>query len=250
VREGLVPLRFGDDVNGFRVDLRLRESSLTASQQYGVAFRIQDDNNYLLFSVDAATSAWTLSAIENVVMRGLQTGTLDALPSELIVSAENEFIRIELGDMPIQQTFANWQSGAVALWLPFNEDVEPVTISSLSISLIGTDATLAQDSELSDLPVIAPLQFLSEDVEALRSTGDENAIVNCSQFMTIYERLENHLIIEGTTDFVAQARAISTVIFNRCQLERESRAVEFTFSDYLNWEQGLSELVSEIQAAQ
>lgn len=245
VRDGFVPLQLPDDVNAFRVELSLEENSLEENQQFGLAFRIQDDANYLLFSVDTTTAQWSLNLIQNNEMTVVQTAAIEGdIPSTMIVTAEDEFIRIDLADTVIQQTQDTWESGAVALWLPPTE-ADPLEVSNLAIALIG-DNTIAVENTGTTIPA---LQFLLEDIQALRATGDENSIVDCSQFTEIYDRLDNHSDIRGTDDFISEAKLTGTVIFTDCDLERDNPAVEFSFSDYLDWETDLGNLIIAIETA-
>lgn len=244
IRDGFVPLQFDEDVNGFRLELLLEEGSLSENLQVGIAFRIQDDNNYLLLLLDSATSELSLTQIQNGDRIMLQSTVIEGdMPSALILSAEDNLIRIEVDDTLIQATEATWNSGAVALWLPQLDD-ESVIISNITISLIGENAIVAENP----IVYIPLLQFLLEDIQSLLATGDENSIVDCSQFIEIYNRLDNHLAIEGADGFVSEAQLAGTVIFARCDLERDNPAVEFSFSDYLDWEIGLDTLINEIES--
>lgn len=241
VRDGFVPLQFPSDVNAFRVEIALDETALIDNLHFGLAFRIQDEDNYLLFSVDSANSEMLLSRVQNggnVVIR--QIPLESGIPSTINLTAENNEIRIEADDTLIQATDDAWNSGAVALWLPQSDNEAPV-FSNLVISLIG-EATTSNSIE-----TIPPFQFLLEDIQSLRATGDENSIVDCSQFTEIYTRLDNHSVIEGAGDFVFEAQLASTVIFARCDLERDNPAVEFSFSDYLDWETELGVLITELE---
>ena len=242
VRDGFVTLQFPGEVNGFRVELSVDESSLD-EQQVGIAFRIQDDANYLLFILDANTGQWSLNRIQNDETVLIQSETVEGeMPSSVILSAEDEFIRIEVGETLIQQTQETGGSGAVALWLPETGN-EAIEISHLAIALIGENAPSLE----SPPETIPALQFLLEDIQALRATGDENSIVDCSQFTQIYDRLDNHAQIENAEAFISEAKLSSTVIFTGCDLERDNPAVEFTFSDYLDWETELGELIPAIE---
>lgn len=250
IREGFVPLQFGEDVNGFRVELALREGSINDNQSYGIAFRIQDESNYLLLVIEQDTSVWALRAIEAGEMRVLASEAIDGnLPLNLALSAEDEFIRIEFDERMIEQSYDNWQNGAVALWLPLQAE-QSIALASLDISLIGADATFAEGVGGTDIQTLMPLHFVLDDVQALRATGDENAIVDCVRFLEIYMQLEQHLVIEEAADFVSQVQVISTFIFRSCEIELDNTALEFSFSDYLNWETDLDTLIAANQAAQ
>lgn len=243
VRDGFVPLQFFGDVNAFRVEMLLDETALIVNQHFGLAFRMQDKDNYLLFSVNSTNSEMHLSRVqsgENIVIQ--QIPLESGIPSTINLTAENNQIRIEADDSLIQVTDDTWNSGAVALWLPQSDNESPA-FSNLVISLIGEGATS------SSIETIPPFQFLLEDIQSLRATGDENSIVDCSQFIEIYTRLDNHSVIEGAGDFVFEAQLASTVIFARCDLERDNSAVEFSFSDYLDWETELLALIVEIETA-
>jgi|GEM_PF-2844625 len=244
VRDGFVPLQTGGSVNGFRVELTLEDDY----PQYGIAFRIQDEHSYLLFSINADDSTWKLEAIvpdspEMILREGQFESTA---PTEIALSAEDEFIRIEFDSEIIEAEYETWQSGMVALWFPIEEE-QQVDMQSLQIDLIGTDADLVGQVSEIDIAPLSPLYFVLEDVGALVETANVNAIVNCMRFTELHTRMERHAEHEMTAEFANEIILLSAPISNGCRTQQDNTEVSFSLSDINRWQAGIDEFVSGLE---
>lgn len=243
VRDGRVPLRFPDNVNGFQVVTTLADDSISDNQQYGLIFRQQSPDNYLSFVVDTLDASWALSAVEDGVSRVLQSDVLsEPFPTSWSISALDDAITIEFDNTIITESYSTTQAGSVSLFLPIPSQTNPPIINTLVLRLIEEDDLALQVTAIDN-----PLQFLLEDLRALRATGDETALINCERFNQIYQRLDEHEFVDEAIPIVDAAQEASTVIATRCQTEDDNPSVEFSFSDYLNWDDALLAIIDDIE---
>lgn len=247
VRDGFVPLLAGGELNGFRVELQLNGDTLPDNQQFGIAFRMQDEQNYLLFSADVSESSWSLEAIEAGERQILQQDRIiGSIPAEIVISADNDLIRIDYGNILIQEEITDQVNGAVALWLPL-EDEQLITVQELQIDLIGNNANLAGQVSEIVIDSLSPLYFILEDVDALQATVNANAIVDCTRFIHLYNRLERHAEQEAIADFAAEVELLSVTIFTQCQADPDNTALEFSLSDINRWQTDIDALIAGLE---
>lgn len=246
--DGFVPLQFGQDVRDFSVNIAFNPETMT---EIGLAFHGQTRENYTLFAVDILESAWTLARVVNGESTVIDSDSIETLPDELSFSVVDDQLTVVADNLNIERTLDQSQAGTVSLWIPPSQE-QVAQVDNLEIILLGEDATSIETAQLTPLPVQNPLFFLLRDMQALRATGNASAIVNCADFVDIYERLDLHNVLPNASDFVAEAKSINVFIFNRCQLEPNNTEVDFndSFSDYLTWEDELSTLIDNLVEAQ
>ena len=246
--EGFVPLQFGDAVQEFSVNIAFNPQTIT---DIGIAFHTQDNENYTLFAIHPADLTWTLERIENGEISLIESDSLQSVPDELSLSVVDNSLTVSADSLNVEQTLDQSQAGTVALWLPLAE-AQIAEINSLSISLLGEEVSSAQNTGATPIPIREPLSLLLDDTQALRATGNASAVVDCAEFVEIYERLDVHNILPNAVDFVTEAKSISAFIYNRCQTERNNSEVDFndSFSDYLTWEDELSTVIDNLTEAQ
>ncbi|MGJ3239862.1 MAG: serine/threonine-protein kinase [Anaerolineae bacterium] len=243
VRMGRVPLRLPDDRDGFQIMLSIERDSIRDNARFGIIFYSQDEANYLLLLVDAVDNSATLSAVQDGVSSPIERVRFQVVPTSITLTVRDRFIRAEMGAISLQGQFTEWQGGMVALQVPAGEDA--LRLTDLTISLLDVDTVPA-----GTLPRVDPLGLLREDVRALSASGNENALVDCTRFNRIYERLDAHALIDGAQEIIAQVQSVSSVIVSRCQTERDNQSVEFGFSDYLNWESGINTVLMRFEQEQ
>lgn len=246
--DGFVPLQFGQDVRDFSVNIAFNPETMT---EIGLVFQGQSSETYSLFTVNAIDLSWSLERIENGESTVIDSDNIETLPDELSISVVDDRFTVSADSLNIERTLEQSQAGTVSLWIPPSQE-QVAQVDNLEIILLGEDATSIETAQLTPLPVQNPLFFLLRDVRALRSTGNASAIVNCADFVDIYERLDLHNVLPNASDFVAEAKSINVFIFNRCQLEPNNTEVDFndSFSDYLTWEDELSTLIDNLAEAQ
>lgn len=246
---GFVPLRVNRAVDGFRLDMALEADSLPNYEVYGIAFRIQDEANYLRFAIQSASSRWVLESVVDGEITELDSGDLtDMLPSNLSVSGIGSEYTLAY-DGQVMETSIDWQSsGALALWI-IPSDVQAIEIESLQISLLGEEALAAENNVPTPVPVLSAEALFLRDLQTLRDTGTANAIVQCPTFITTYDSLSYHLSIDDLADSAENAQSISLVIYNGCLNDGADGEVDFSdrFSDYLNWESAMDALITELE---
>jgi serine/threonine protein kinase len=233
-----VPLRSEPNLERFSLELVLDENSLSNYSSYGLAFRMRDERNYLRLRVEVATSRWVLESVSEDQITLLQEDTLVSLPNRLAVTADDENYRLEIGEEIVPYSNEDWSGGSTALYFEM-ADTENLAVESVSIGMEETEG----------IPMPSLFDYLREDIQSLQATGDRTAVVQCPAFVDIYEKLDLYLAHESTLSFAQEAQSLSAFIYSRCLVE--DRAVDFnnSYSDYLAWENGLDELLIEIDAA-
>jgi serine/threonine protein kinase len=247
-----VPLRLDKRLNGFEIELALRDGTQANFSAYGLVFRVQDKLNYLRFRIVPAQSNWVLEAIQNgepnLIASDAITG---ALPSVLSVRGLDNYLSFAYDNQVMQERIES-KTGGVGLWLE-TEDANSIVVDYLHLGLIAED-----DARSLILPELNQLDYILQDVRDLRVTGDASALVQCSQFINLYNKLG--LYLEGfsmdfapqAAEFARQAQGISAFIHSRCKIDGQDAALDFTdsYSDYLTWDNGLEALINQIEAAQ
>lgn len=246
--DGFIPLSFGDDVRDFAVNITFNPETVS---EIGLAFHTQNDESYMLFILSADDLLWSLERFENGESTVIDSESIETLPSELSISVVDNSLMIIADELNIERTLEQSSAGIVSLWLPLAEGRVP-DVDTLEIILLAEDAISAETVQATAMPIREPLFFLLRDIQALRTTGSPSAVVNCAEFVDIYERLDVHNRLPNASGFVTETKSISAFIYNRCQSERSNSAVDFndSFSDYLTWETELSTLITNLTNAQ
>ncbi|MEM9950422.1 MAG: serine/threonine-protein kinase [Chloroflexota bacterium] len=247
VRDGVVPLSIGSNTRQYQVSLNLVDTASIGDARYGLLFNRQDADNFLRFEIDGVSNQWQLAEViagEAIILDSADLSS--PLPTAWTISIEEETITITFDDTMAEIPYSDDIQGIVALWMPLNEEGETLAVDSLSVSLLGVDATFARDSDLSSPPLPDTLSLLEEDIIALLATGDETALVDCVSFDRIYARLDAHRVLPDADAIVEQVQENSTVLASRCQLEADNDEVEFSFSDYLTWDDALANVLDNL----
>lgn len=222
-------------VNGFRVSATFSDVT-EQTRRYGIAYRIQDNRNYLLFTINPDMHRWQLEQVINAQPTVLDSGgtAVDGLET-IIVSGENDFFRIEVGSMPVEHFSDTWSTGGVGLWL---EGRETIVLDAVSFNLLGADA-------------LTPLNALRTNAVAMLATGDVvNNTINCPAYIPLYTGLSSYATIPSLSQKAQQFISTGQLVYQRCQSESPEASLSFAGSlrDFLNWKNGLSQLISELQS--
>lgn len=248
-----VPLRLDTSVNGFQVEFSLADGTQGKYSSYGLIFRFQDDMNYLSFRIVSSESRWLLESVEEGVVNLIASAAIEGdLPLRLSVKGLDSFFILHYGDVLIQQEIGIWETGALLLWLE-TEAIAEIDMAYLQISTIGE-----LDSSSLILPELNRMDYILNDILALQATSDASAVVQCPQFIVIYDGLASYQdelsanFEVQISEFARQAEDISAFIYGRCEIDGQDSALDFndSFSDYLNWDNNLVELIVQIEAAQ
>jgi hypothetical protein len=241
-------LRVGLGVDGFIVTMDI--ASTEQVNRYGLAFRIQDAENYLLFTVEPESAAWVFSEVVNGESRVVQGGTLAGVPQRLIFSGYGSFLQVEAGSETIRFESEQFTSGSLAIYV--EGDGAVLMLDTLSVALIGQDAELAAEASPTPFAGIPePRRFLHSDVAAMLQANDiANSAINCPTYIDIYESLERHLdSMNSTVRVLAQETIeVGEVVYTRCRSESPDAALSFvtTIQDYLEWEENLRGIQQEL----
>lgn len=245
----LTDLRVGA-VDGFALSLQLQNTDNIA--QYGIAFRLQDQNNYLLFAIEPEQNTWQLSETVAGTRTTLETGTVDAAPQTVTVSGINTYFEVRLDDETYRFETNRFETGRLALWVegPTSAVLE---LSALQIDLIGPDAEAARLNTPTPIPFSGnPRSLLRSDVQALLATNNPfDLAIDCPTYIALYNQLNRHF---DSDDAEIRSLAQDTidageVVFSICR--SESPNSEYTFrsgiQDYNRWEQDLNGILQDIE---
>ncbi|MCA9915541.1 MAG: serine/threonine protein kinase, partial [Anaerolineae bacterium] len=214
--ETLHYLRIGR-VNGFQADVEITSNEGVSA--FGLAFRMQDAANYLLFRIDPATNRWQFSEVVNGNPNIIQDGEWISGTSGFTLAGLDDYFQVQAGDTILIFTSSLYESGSLALYI----ESGTLELASLQISLVGAEAESAAANPPTPAPGIAdPRRFLRADVAALLATNDVlNSEINCPAYIAIYETLERH-----ETSRSAEVRRLAQetitsaeIIYTRCRSE-------------------------------
>jgi hypothetical protein len=247
-----IPLRLSNGVNGFRVDIAL--NSIAPVARYGIAYRVQDENNYLLFRIDIQQHIWQLLKVQNssepLVLEG---GTLPegSALNIMAVSGMDSYYRFEFAETYIQREQNEWDKGSVGLWIETIDNV-PFPLASLQIGLLGDEA-IAADTTAPTLvaPILQMVDLLINEVQNLKATGGDDAMVDCETFIDVYGSLGQYLDYDEIVAIAQEVRDVGALIYNRCLIDNPEGQIDMNadYGDYLDWENGLSEIIRRLEAA-
>jgi serine/threonine protein kinase len=243
---GLNYLRVGM-VDGFSVSLSI--ASQEGVENFGVAYRVQDANNYQLFRLNPTSGDWEFVAVANGESSVQQSGTIASVPDELTVSGRGDYAQVRLGNTTLENVSDLFEIGSLALFV----DGGTLVLESLSVSLVGPEARQAAEVVPTPAEGLGDLsRFLKADVEAMLATNDLiNSEIDCPAYISVYESLERHL-----TSRSADVRQLAQdtidaglLIYERCRSESPDAPLSFVFStqDYIEWEENLRAIQGELE---
>jgi serine/threonine protein kinase len=234
-------LRVGREVNGFSVTLDV--ASTTQVSRYGLAFRVQDGTNYLLFAVEPESAAWQFSEIVDGTANYLQSGTLESVPARLSISGYGNFFQVDTGTSSLIFESQQFATGSLALYI--EGEGAMLTLDTLSVALVGDDAERAAvASPTPSTGIVDPYRLLKADVAAMLATNDiANSAIECPTYIDLYESLERHLESANSTirELAQETIEVGAVVYNRCRSESPDAPLSFVtaIQDYLEWEENL-----------
>lgn len=239
-------LRVGD-LDGFRLDMDAIETS--GITRYGVAFRLQDGENYLRLTIAPDRGDWRLDEVVDGLPTTLRAGSLSGDPfAPISVTGRQNFFQFELGGTRGEQVSSRWNSGSLGLWLE-SETGNALLLDSLVVSLVGPEAIRAVAA--SPTPAAGygdPFRFLRADVEALAQTNDVvNSAINCPVYIDLYQDLDRHADNPNSTVRRLARNLIRAgePIYTRCQARSPDEPLSFIsgIDDYLDWEATINDVI-------
>jgi hypothetical protein len=243
-------------VDGFRIEIDIDDEDMGLVGRYGIAFRMQDADNYYLLRIDPVLRSWSVDKIiagdERPEVREEGNFVADDA-SRLTLTGLGNIFMIEVGDSdPIPYVDSAFAQGSAALWL---SAIGPVRLDNLEVTLLGPEADLAQASVPTLAPGIGdPYRYLRSDVNQLLATNDvASSSVNCPAYIPVYEQLERHQQ-SRSEDVQALARQVADAgrfIYTRCQAESPNAPLAFINDGqgYIDWEATLRAVLTEIQVS-
>lgn len=248
----LVTLNLGNTLQDFRAELNF--ATMDSMTRYGLAFRMQSQKDYLLFTVNPASATWQLEQVTEGEATLLQSGTLTGSPTPLLIQGYQEAFRIIVGSQLIQAVQKGHLQGGMGIWLEVPADSTPPDLTNLQVSLVGEGAiTAALTATPTPAPLYNPFASLQRDVMALIASGDAIALsIHCGAFMPLFEGLERHLsnpdpVLVGLAQRTLQS---SEIIYTLCEdsLNPEAIITVDVIRDYQDWENTLRTIQAEITA--
>jgi serine/threonine protein kinase len=234
-------------VDGFSVTLTI--ASREGVNRFGVAYRVQDADNYQLFTINPNTGDWQFVAVVAGESTIQQDGTIETVPNDLTVSGRGDYAQVRLGDTTLENISSLFATGSLALYVDGGE----LQLESLNVSLIGPEARQAAEVAPTPAEGLGDLsRFLRADVEAMLNTNDLiNSAIDCPDYISIYESLEQHLTSRSADvrELAQETIDAGELIYERCRSESPDAPLSFVFStqDYLEWEENLRAIQSELE---
>lgn len=245
----LIPLRLGQ-VNGFRVEL-LSGNLSDISLRLGIAYRLQDTSNYLLFSVIPQARTWQITEVRDGVYTEIEAGTVTEgiAIDRLAVSGLDQYFRFEIGNSYIQRQQEVWATGSAGLWFETNQS-DFGFIQGVQLGLLGEEAI--QAAAVAPTLVPAPLDyatFLLTDIQQMQAAGSTNAVINCDQYQPVYETLERHLTRPQIASLASETIEVGALIYNRCLVDARDGQLDMNdnLADYLDWEANFENVVKRLR---
>lgn len=227
-----------DAIDGFRVQLDIASSDNITD--YGIAFRIQDANNYHYFVINTQNNSWQFVDVIDGEETVQERGQLSAASEQLIFSGLGDVFLAEIGKTELTYVSTLFARGSLALYV-LGESKAVLGLSALQISLVGEDAQQAYEIQ----PTVAfgfgdAFRHLRYDVAAMIDTDDvASATIDCPIFMALHEALERHTNNPNrdVRQLARDAEQIGESIYQRCSSESPDAPLTFGLSpNYLTWE--------------
>lgn len=241
-------LRVGVDLDGFSLTMDIVSTEQVS--RFGLAFRVQDANNYLLYTIAPESGEWEFSEVLDGETTLLESGTLQSAPERLIISGYGDFYQVDTGTESVSFESQSFATGSLALYVEGENAL--LTLDTLSVAFIGEDAeqgAAASPTPFSGIP--DPRRFLRADVEALLQTNDiANSAIDCPTYIDVYESLDRHLnhLNQSVRDLAQDTIDFGEVVYARCRSESPNAALSFVtvIQDYLEWENNLRGIQEEL----
>lgn len=249
---GFVRLNVGE-VGGFRVELGL-SGDLRDVIRYGIAYRVQDESNYLLFSVSPGQRSWRIDDVRGGVATPVDGGAFapDQPVNHLVVMGVGDYFRIELDTALIQHYYAARPAGGLGLWLEMAAGAFP-PLAGLQVGLAGQEAYRAAEVSPTPAQVVRQEKFLLDDIQTLLAAGDVSTLtIYCPAYMSVFDTLDRHLGRPEPMRSLAQ-RAIDAgaLVYTRCQNNppvNGSLSFVDSMNDFIDWNSSFQTLAAEVQA--
>jgi serine/threonine protein kinase len=241
-------LRVGREVNGFSVTMVVANTENVA--RYGLAFRVQDAENYLLYTLEPDSGEWVFAEVVNGEAAIIENGTLATVPQRLIISGYGAFYQVDLGAESLEFESDQFATGSLALFIEGEGAL--LTLDNLTVALIGTDAEhAAATTPTPSVGIADPRRFLLGDIEALLHSNDiANSAINCPAYIEEYESLERHLDSADSNirQLAQETIDVGEVVYTRCRSESPNAPLSFVtaIQDYLEWEENLRGIQDEL----
>jgi hypothetical protein len=244
---GLVPLR-QPAANGFRVDLHV--SDLNGVASYGIAYRVQSLESYMLFSINPANQTWQIAQVEQGVTQPLESGIIKPPqpdPTHIAVSGVDPYYRLEIGEQRIQREMVVGTGGGVGIWFDIADDVSP-PIEQVQTAFVDEDAESAyMNRPLLATPLFRLQNTVLKDTQSLLATGDPRGKVDCPSYIPIYEAMERHAEHEETKELARQVVDASRLIYNTCTVDNPNGQINLNITDYNRWRTELGEVIANLE---
>jgi serine/threonine protein kinase len=217
-------------LNGFELSVTFPET-INEVERYGAVYRIQDDQNYLLFTIHPSENQWQIEQVTDGRNLLIDSGEITTSNfNTLIVRGQDDFFSIEFGSQSVQHNNDIGLMGGLGLWVESNASF---TLEAISISLLGDDAT-------------APLNVLLANAEAMQATGDRlNNTVNCPVYIPLYAGLSSYLNVDELAQGTQRLIDNGQFVYQRCQAESPNAPLSFSLRDFSNWQNGLSQIIND-----
>lgn len=235
-------------VDGF--ELRMQVANTEGLSRYGLAFRVQDAGNYLLFTLDSG-ARWEFSEVLDGELQRIDQGTLEAAPQSLTIRGLGEQFQVEADETRLELRSERFATGSLALYVDGNS---ALALTRLSVALLGSEAEAAAAASPTPAQgLVNPRQELRQDVTALLATNDVlNTAIDCPAYIPLYESLARYEDVASAEVWaLAQnVQEVGRVVYSRCRSESPTAPLSFTgaIQDYLDWEANLEAIQAQLES--
>lgn len=233
-------------VDGFQVVLDINNSETVS--RYGLAFRMQDTQNYHYFALNPMTLVWEIVDVVEGVEIVQASGELSALPTRLSISGVGNFFEIRSGDSAISYESDLYARGSLAIYLLDSE----LLLDDIQVNLLDEDAIVANtQAPTPSIGLADPLRFLRADISALLETNlPLETAINCPDYITVYDSLNRHTESDNPEIVQVAEDALTTgfIVYQRCLIESPDDTLSFNefVQEYSEWETNLNRIQSDL----
>jgi serine/threonine-protein kinase len=244
----LIRLNLGD-VDGFRAEVELA-TDLVDVVRYGIAFRVQSETDYLLFSLNPGQLTWRLEAVQGGHSALLEMGTFapGTPANRLVITGVAEDVRIEVGPNVIQSHLSAYPPGGVGLWFEMASGVVP-PVQNVQVGVAGPADQINSVVIPTPAAVVGALDYLRRDLTVMLDTGDVVRLtVNCPAFLAAYAQISRYLSQNAAASLAQRALDAGGLVYYRCQNQptvNGELSFEHAYTDFNDWYSRLSALLSE-----
>lgn len=237
-----------DAVDGFRIQLNIASSDNITL--YGIAFRIQDANNYHYFVINTQNNSWQFVDVIDGEEDVQDSGRISAISEQITFSGLGNIFLAEIGDVELTYVSSQFPRGSLALYVR-GENGADLELSALQISLVGEDAQQAYEIQ----PTLASgfgdtFRHLRYDVDAMIDTDDvASATIDCPSFVVLHEGLDRHAnnLNRDVRQLARDVEQIGESIYQRCSSESPDAPLMFGLSpNYLTWETEINAIQDQL----